>query len=298
MKRTLAAALLAACTSARDAADAGGDAGDDAAPPLGGSRPLATFRAPDAWDGKTPLPLLLVLHGYGAGGLAQAIYFGATQLVEEKQIFLAAPDGAFDSSGKRFWNAVDTCCDFDHSGVDDVGYLAGLVAEIAARYPVDKRRVWVMGHSNGGAMTLRLACDRTGTFAAALELAGPFWSDPDVACAPGAAIPLRVVHGTADTTVPFAGTFGADGGAGSPGGEAIAAFFAKKNGCAPTEDTSAPRLDLDSALAGAETKVTRWTGCPAGGDVELWAIEGGTHIPALGPAFREAAWSFFSAHAR
>lgn len=293
----LLAALTSACSSeTKSAPEAGADASlDDAAPPLGGARPLATFRSPEAWDGKTPLPLLLVLHGYGVGGLAQALYFNLLPLVDEKQIFLAAPDGLFDKSGKRYWNAVDTCCDFDKTGVDDVKYLSDLVEEIATKYPVDRKRIYAIGHSNGGAMSLRLACDKTATFAAMLELAGPFWSMPDVQCSPKAAIPLRVLHGTMDEEVPYAG---ADGGISMTGAVAVTTFFAQKNGCMAMLDGSPAPMDLDNGISGAETKVFRATGCPANADVELWSITGGTHIPSLVSSFRSIVWDFFSTHAR
>jgi polyhydroxybutyrate depolymerase len=146
-------------SAAADASDAAAvfDSSDsDAAselPPLGGSRPLPLFRAPEGWDGTTPLPLVLVLHGYGAGGLVQTVYFRLESLVEQKKFLLAAPDGTVDDKGKRFWNAMDSCCDFAGAGVDDVKYLTDLVEEIAARYAVDRKRVYLVGHSNGGAMS-------------------------------------------------------------------------------------------------------------------------------------------------
>lgn len=295
----LALALGAgACgTSATTRTDAGADAAEP--PPLGGARPLPYLRTPEGWDRRTPLPLVLVIHGYGVGGLAQAVYFGMQRLVDEEQFVLAAPDGTLDGSGKRFWNATDTCCDFGGRGVDDVAYLSGLVAEISARYPIDAKRVYVMGHSNGGAMAMRLACDRTTLFAAALELAGPFWSDPQASCNPAAPIALRVVHGTGDTVVPYdGGPLGVGSATSSPGARAVAAFFATKNGCMPTPDESAPALDLEDTLAGPETKVTRFAGCPGGADVELWSIEGGAHIPSLQPDFAARAWAFFAAHTR
>lgn len=293
---SIVAALLLGCSNgAPGAGDSGAQDATPDAGPIGGDRPLATLRTPDGWDQKTPLPLLLVLHGYGVGGLAQAIYFGVLPLVEEKQIIVAAPDGLLDKNGKRYWNAVDTCCDFDKRGNDDVKYLTGLVEDIAARMPVDRKRVYLLGHSNGGAMSMRLACDKTGTFAAVFELAGPFWSNPPAQCAPATPIALRVLHGTADKDVPYDG-----GGAmfAGPSAPALAAFFASKNGCAPTPDTSPAPFDLEASIAGAETKVTRFGGCPAGGDVELWSIEGGGHIPDLAPGFRDVVWQFLSAHAR
>ncbi len=254
---------------------------------------------PDAWDGKTPLPLLLVLHGYSVGGIAQTIFFNLEPLVNEKQIMLVAPDGLIDSQGERYWNAVDTCCDFDHRGEDDVAYLTGIVNQIGSQYPLDTKRVYVIGHSNGGAMTLRLACDAPQMFAAMLELAGPFWSDPQTQCHPSTPVPLRILHGTADTEVPYAG--GAIGDVDnlfSPGAVAVSSFWQNANGCSVQTDSSAPPLDLDESLPGAETIVTRFTGCPTEGDVELWSIQGAGHIPDFQPTFHEMVWDYFSAHSR
>lgn len=288
----LAAGLIAGCNSSSPSAA-------DAGVTIGGDRPVPLFMTPDAWDGKTPLPLVLVTHGYGVGGIAQAIYFNLEPLVNEKQIMLVAPDGLLDSAGKRYWNAVDTCCDFDHRGEDDVAYLTGVVDQIASSYPVDLKRVYVIGHSNGGAMALRLACDASSKFAAVFELAGPFWSNPPAQCHPGAPVALRVLQGTADTEVPYdGGVVGNVGSLWSPGAVAVASFIAGANGCGQTPDTSAPPLDLDVDLAGAETTVTRWTGCQTDGDVELWSMQGGTHIPAFQPNFHEIVWDFFSAHSR
>lgn len=257
------------------------------------------FQTPDAWDGKTPLPLVLVTHGYGVGGYAQVIFMNLAPLVNEKNIMLVAPDGLIDSAGHRYWNAVDTCCDFDGRGNDDVAYLTGLVAEIAKRYPTDLKRVYVVGHSNGAAMAMRLACDASSTFAAVFELAGPFWSDPPNQCHPTAPVAIRVLHGTADTEVPYAGgSVGDVGNLYSPGAQAIASFWAQKNGCDPTPDTSAPPLDLEAGIDGAETTITRYTSCAPGGDTELWSMQGAGHLPYFQPDFHEVVWDFFATHSR
>ncbi len=267
--------------------------------PIGGDRPPSVFMTPDAWDGKTPIPLLMVLHGYGEDGLVQAIYLQLESLVNTKQIILVAPDGLVDSKGKRYWNAVDTCCDFDGRGEDDVAFLTGLVTEIESKYAVDTKRVYLVGHSNGAAMTMRLACDAPGMFTAALELAGPFWSMPDTQCHPATPLALRVLHGTADMEVPYAGGAAGDvGNLNSPGAEVIAAFWAQKNGCSASPDTSAPPLDLDVNIAGAETTVTRFTGCAAGADTELWSIQGAGHIPGFFDGFGDFLWAYFSTHTR
>jgi polyhydroxybutyrate depolymerase len=152
-KGTLLVALLScsSCSSSTPEPAPTVDAAVEEDPIFGGARPVALFRAPEGYDRKKPIPLVIVLHGFGAGGYTQAAYFGLASLVEEKKFLLVAPDGTPDSKGRRFWNAVDTCCDFDKTGVDDVKYITGLVDEIATKWTVDRKRVFLVGHSNGAA---------------------------------------------------------------------------------------------------------------------------------------------------
>ena len=90
---------------------------------------------------------------------------------ERRGVITAYPDGTTDSTGSQFWNATDACCNFDGSSVDDSKYLVGVVAAIKAHVAVDPKRIYVMGHSNGGFMSYRTACDHADVFAAIISLA-------------------------------------------------------------------------------------------------------------------------------
>lgn len=125
---------------------------------FGGDRPV-TLSVPAAWDPRHPAPLLLVLHGYGSTGQQHEDYFGLSGLVDGHGVLLAAPDGTLDAQGNRFWDArTDACCNFKGPPVDDVKYLRSLLKEIRAAWKVDPRRIYVVGHSNGGFMAHRLGC--------------------------------------------------------------------------------------------------------------------------------------------
>ena len=68
---------------------------------------------------------------------------------------------------------MPACCDKYDAKPDDVGYLTGLIDEIiAAGWPVDPKRIYLFGHSNGGYMAHRMACDRADRIAAIICLAG------------------------------------------------------------------------------------------------------------------------------
>jgi hypothetical protein len=60
-----------------------------------------------------------------------------------------------------------------------------------------------------------------------------------------------------------------------------ARIWAGYNGASATVTDPAPTVDLDLALPGLDTVVTRYANYPPGGAVELWSIIGGKHIPTL-----------------
>jgi polyhydroxybutyrate depolymerase len=292
----VALALACSTSSTSPPADGGSStpAGDVV---LGGDRPVSYVYVPDTYDGTKPMGLVLVLHGYGAGGRVQEFaIFRMHEIATAKDFIVLAPDGTLDGTGRRFWNATDTCCDFDGKNIDDVAYLTGLVDEAASHYNIDRRRVYAVGHSNGGAMAHRLACDRPEVFAGIATLAAPFWSDASK-CQPKAPVAVLMMHGTGDTTVPYEeGDFR---GRKLPSATNIAATWAERNGCGATADTSAPPIDLDLAQPAAETTLARYSGCKSPSAVELWTMNGSGHIPSnLAPDFPTRIWSFLEPHVR
>ena len=122
-----------------------------------GDRPV-TVHVPPGYDPSHPAPLLIALHHYGGSGAEQETYFKLGALANQRGYLYALPDGTFNDSGIRFWNATDACCDFDRSGVDDVSYLARVIKEIQASFAVDPQRIDLIGHSNGGFMVYGMAC--------------------------------------------------------------------------------------------------------------------------------------------
>lgn len=254
---------------------------------------------PKSYDPARPSPLILFLHGYGSSGAAHAPMFDLGSIPEDERVILLAPDGQIDKREMRYWNAVPACCDFEGEKPDDVGYLRSLIEQAKQRFSIDPRRVYVVGHSNGAAMAMRLLCDAADVFAAAVELAGPFYADIAGACHPSAPVSVRIMHGTADRVVPFEG--GAIPGAVHPNASRFpipsargrAEGFAAINGCSAAQP--GPDLDVDPTSPGAETKTWRWSECKGGADVELWAMHGVGHIPREILSWRSA-WEFLAAH--
>jgi polyhydroxybutyrate depolymerase len=270
------------------AAACGGSADHGAPSALVVARPY-NFNVPGGYRGQ-PTPLVLLLHGYGENGVVQDAYFGFTALSESETFLYAYPDGTIDSTGKHFWNATDDCCDLDHTGVDDVAYLNAVIDDMERQYNVDKSRVYVTGHSNGGFMSHRLACDSTKRIAAIMSLAGATWKDQSK-CNPSEPIAVLQVHGDMDAEVPY------QGAPDLPSAMETVGDWATKNGCTGTLTDTGETKDLDSQIDGAETQVSRYA-CTHGA-AELWTMRGDGHIPNfIQPDWGNAVWSFLSAFKR
>jgi polyhydroxybutyrate depolymerase len=240
--------------------------------------------------GTQPLPLILLLHGYGVSGLLQDLYFGFMQLADDRRVLVARPDGTLDKSMSRFWNADDACCDFDNIAVDDVAYLNAVVSDVEAHYNVDPRQVYAVGHSNGAFMAHRLACDTTQRFAAIIAFAGDVWKDAS-RCQPEGEIAVLQVHGDADAMVPY------DGNATMPSAKQSVATWAMKNGCTGDLTATGQQLDLVYNLPGAETEVAAYH-CDKGA-AELWTIHGGGHLVNFTfPDWGNHVFDWLSAHQR
>jgi len=256
------------------------------------ARPFDLF-VPTGYVAGTPTPLVVLLHGYGATGAIQESYFQLQPVAEAQTFLYATPDGTLDGSLNHYWNATDGCCDVGHLDVDDVGYLRALIDDVATRYTVDPKRIYLVGHSNGGFMAHRMACDDADQIAAIVSLAGVTWNDP-TQCTPSGPVSIAQVHGTADTTISYTGgmVFGL---APYPSAQATVDAWASRNACTGTDATT--MVDLITDVAGDETTVTRSTGCVPGGGVELWTIAGGGHVPGLvQPTWAQALWAFLAAH--
>lgn len=244
---------------------------------------------PPGYDPQHPAGLVVGLHGYTSNAADLDSYFGLSAEAARRGLLVALPEGTKDSGGDQFWNATGACCDFDNSGVDDSGYLSGLIDLVTKSYAVDPGRVYVVGHSNGGFMALRLACEHADQVAGIMSLAGAQNLD-ESACRPSQPVSVLQVHGTQDETISFTGTRG------YPSATDTASEWADLDQCSGKAAAADPR-DLDSA-GGAETRVTAWTSCRGGAGVELWAIEDGGHVPALADDFAEQVLDWLEAHAR
>ena len=264
----------------------------------GGDRPV-TVHVPVGAD-PAGAPLLLVLHGYSSNGAEAMRWLPLGEAAGRRGVVWAYPDGSPDERGVRFWNATDACCGFG-SDVDDVAYLTDLIDEIAATTRIDPARIYVAGHSNGGFMSHRMACDRADKVTAIASISGVTFADP-ARCAPTAPVAILQVHGTDDETIDFQGSVLQVPGvpdAPYPGAAETARLWLGFDGCDPALSETTRRIDAVADIGGsdgpAETTVAESTSCDAGGRVELWTMHGVGHVPTFSDAFPDAVLDFLLA---
>lgn len=305
------AALLLACSSGGSASPASGSGsgggaaatgsgggaadGGGGAAPIGGDRPVE-IHVPASYQPGTAVPLVLMLHGYSVSADLEEDYLDITAVSNQRGFIYARANGTFDQAGLQFWNATDACCNLYGSTVDDSTYLSSVITEIEARYTIDPKQVFLVGHSNGAFMSYRMACDHADQISAIVSLAGAMWEDPSK-CTPSAPVSILEIHGTADTVIAYdGGTIGVNA---FPAAPTTVSDWVTFDGCSSTPDLTAPPLDLDSTLPGDETTVTKYgAGCMPGGHAELWTIAGGSHVPTLSAVFTPDLIQFLYDHPR
>ena len=165
---------------------------------------VRSYRVSDLSNGE-PAPLLFVLHGFGGDAQTISDYTNIEDSLDAYDLdaVVVYPNGTgAEQDLFQSWNA-GTCCPFaTFELVDDVAFFDELITSLITQYEIDTTRVWVVGHSNGGMMAYRLACELSTRVTAIGVAAGALVIDT---CAPVRPVSALHVHGELDTVVPLAG---------------------------------------------------------------------------------------------
>ncbi len=279
---------------------------------VGGRRREALVVVPEACSANPaqPRPLVLVFHGAGSTGRLAAIATGFTEKAQREGFFAVYPEGVRPNPDRRasflrnppFFNVGSNIGYAERAGIDDRGFVRALVAELRRRLPVDPRRIYATGFSNGASMAFLAAMELPEQIAAIGPVAGHLWR---FSPAPTRPVPMIYIIGTADPLNPMEG-----GVVRSPWGRdeprppvaRSVRTWVRWVGADPE-----PRLVSETA----GVRRVRFEGGPNGADVEFITIAGAGHVWPGGPDIlaeriagkstdkldaTETIWDFFSRH--
>jgi polyhydroxybutyrate depolymerase len=231
---------------------------------------------PVDYDNSTRIPLVVALHGFATSGSYIDNYLELEELTVQRDVAVLIPEGRRNLTLSKYWSATDGCCSnqsLERLEDDDVLFLRDVIEQAKQRYEISA--VYVIGHSNGGFMSYRMACDAADLVDGIMSLAGATF-DEQSRCAPSRPVKILQVHGTADVIIPIRGS----ALRGIPPADTTIAYWSEYNQCAQGPDEREDALDLLSG-ANPDTDVITYTGCAGGSHVTLWKIPGSGHNPAL-----------------
>jgi polyhydroxybutyrate depolymerase len=151
------------------------------------------------------LPLMIVLHG----GLGNAeVIEKRTRMNEIADtgcfivVYPNGTEGHYGMKNRRTWNAGTCCGRASTDNVDDVKFIEAVIKHVKEMYPIDSRRIYVAGMSNGGMMAYRLASELPDKIAAVAVVSATLAVDNFDAASK---VAVLHIHGTDDEFVPIGG---------------------------------------------------------------------------------------------
>lgn len=267
---------------------------------FGGGERRYLVHIPPSYDGRSPVPLVMVLHGGGGNAESAVRMTGFSDKADREGFIAVYPNGTGRLRDRVLtWNSGNCCGYALDQRVDDVGFVRALIREVEETYRIDERRIFATGISNGGMMSYRLACELADLIAAIGPVAGALNVE---SCAPSVPVGVVAFHGTADMHVLYEGgepRKKIDPHSRTDGSVAYAMdFWVRRNGCSASQRQTTGSVTVET-----------YADCRAGTGVTLYTVKGGGHAwpggqrgsAAGDPPTRElsatdAMWGFFARH--
>src|SRR3954471_16122372 len=168
-----------------------------------------TLYVPSTYDPQKPVPLVVDLHGLNITPLQQILFDGTTDFAERYGFIVLAPMGFNVSSwwGSRTGTPVATAAvkpgtDVRYSNTElaEIDTMA-LLKSIRQQYTIDADRIYLMGHSMGGAGSYYLGGKYNDIWAGLAPISGA-GGIADGTAERYKSLPTLIMHGAKDSIVP------------------------------------------------------------------------------------------------
>ncbi len=150
-------------------------------------------------------PVLVLLHGVGSN---EHDLMGLADALDPRFLVISARAPITLGPGSYGWYHVEFTANglfIDEAEAEDARVLLlRFLREALAAYPVDPARVYLLGFSQGCAMTLAVALTAPEILAGAVGMSGRLPPGIENKLSPAVdELPMLIVHGTADTVLPL-----------------------------------------------------------------------------------------------
>ena len=223
---------------------------------------------------RRPAPVVFVLHGGSTGDARVTFRYRFQDLGARDGVVTVHPNGVGegwnDGRGTQFLLARG-------GAADDVAFFRAMIDALALDGTAEPNRIYVTGGSNGGMMTMRLACELGESLAAVAAFSANLPAPLVESCTPSRPVPIMLMNGTADRLMPYAGgavaAISGDDRGQVIGAEETFQFWSGRNRCngAPVQQ------DLPDVDPADETRVRMQTAQNCAASSVLYTIIGGGH---------------------
>jgi len=160
------------------------------------------IRVPKSYDGTQEVPLVISLHGATENGSSSEKQSGFTSLGNKENFIVTYPTGlVFGTRTKPAWTFFQSIS--RGKEYNDVVFINDLIKKISTELKIDKKRVYLVGHSNGAFFSYAFGTLSTQSVAAIGVINGLGYSifDRDKV-KPSSHLPVIHIHGQKDDIVP------------------------------------------------------------------------------------------------
>jgi polyhydroxybutyrate depolymerase len=224
---------------------------------------------PKGYDPQQKYPLLMLLHGRLGTGSKFLAYTEIARMADREGFVVVAPDGY-----RKSLNDGRLRTPAHEAEVDDVKYLGSLMDRMCSSYRIDPAKIYCVGMSNGGFMTLTLANQMPNRLAAIGVIVASATEGHAERSIPKRILPMIVMNGTEDPLIKWKG-----GPISSRDQEKVMEtpeflkLYTQQGDCGTEESFPIPEKVAD----GTTTLVHTWQDCSNTAEVQLWEVQGGGH---------------------
>ena len=223
----------------------------------GGERRRYLIYVPDSYDPTDPTPLVINIHGFVQWPANQMKVSQWNDLADQNGFIVVYPSG---TGVPLRWRVSD-------DPEKEIAFFSDLIDKLLDEYNIDSSRIYASGLSNGGGMTLLLACRLSDRITAVGSVAGAYLFDFED-CHPQRFVPAIFFHGKEDQIVSYEGGPSERYDMPFPNIPEFVYSYAQKNGCDPSPNSVMDTMNV---------KGVRYSDCNQNADVVFYTVLDGGH---------------------